>query len=400
MIRLRPALVVAHRWSGLTIAGFLIIAGVTGSTLPFRNELSWLCAPALWRANPTSPAARRLSGPELALRVEAATGAQAVAVPLNLDPRHAAWMYVAPRPGAPPLGYDQVVIDPYSAMVKARLKYGAIRSFPRDLPTFLLALHFGFVAGRWGQTAFGIAALIWLLDAMAAVALTLPMRRLRANETTPTGRRGAWLRRWRAAWTIRPHARGHKLTFDLHRAGGLWLWALMMVFAWSAFSMNLSSVHDPITHTLGAKPAFQPAQLSKPERQARLDYPGAARVGGLLLQREASARGFTLEHGERLDYLSAAGAYRYTAKTSLDFADTGATTVWLSSRDGHELAFEPPGGRSVIEKIDAWSNALHEADVLALPYRLFVSAFGLLVTGLAATGVLIWAKKRRASLRR
>nr|WP_306306218.1 PepSY domain-containing protein [Methylomonas koyamae] len=43
----------------------------------------------------------------------------------------------------------------------------------------------------------------------------------------------------------------YRINFDLHRAGGLWLWLLLLVFAWSSVYMNLSdSVYAPVTRTL------------------------------------------------------------------------------------------------------------------------------------------------------
>lgn len=183
-MRGRATLVVLHRWAGLTIAGFLLVAGVTGATLPFREELTWLCAPALWRAAPPAAGARPLPGPELAERVAAQTGGQPVQVPLRIDGDHAIAMFVFARPGARPLGYDRVIVDPYSGQVRERLRFGAIEAFPRDLPTFLLALHYGYIAGKAGQLVFGLAAMIWLLDGLVGVALTFPIRmRSRKLET-------------------------------------------------------------------------------------------------------------------------------------------------------------------------------------------------------------------------
>ncbi len=49
----------------------------------------------------------------------------------------------------------------------------------------------------------------------------------------------SWWRRWKPAWKIRWAASRYKLNFDLHRANGLWLWPILIVFAWSSVYMNL-----------------------------------------------------------------------------------------------------------------------------------------------------------------
>lgn len=40
------------------------------------------------------------------------------------------------------------------------------------------------------------------------------------------------------AWIIKP-GNAQRVNFDLHRAGGLWLWLALVLFAWSSVYMNL-----------------------------------------------------------------------------------------------------------------------------------------------------------------
>ncbi len=388
---MRAALVIAHRWAGLTIALFLVIAGVTGSALPFLDELSSLCASRLWAAAPPTPGAQPLSGPALAMRVEAATGGQVAQAPLRVDGRRAVALFVFAAPGRPKLPFDQVVVDPYNGRIRDHLRFGEVQALPRDLPTFLLGLHYGYVAGPWGRLAFGAAALVWLVDAFVGLALTFPRRRRNAPPRPPP----EWLARWRPAWVVRRHARGHRLTFDLHQATGLWFWPVALVFAWSAFGMNLPAVHDPLVRALGSAEARTPPALPEPLARPKLDYAAAARRGEALMHEAAEARGFQILAPSRLDYRAAQGAYRYTAATTLDVADGAATSIWLNATDGRGLAFVPPSAAAV-DRLGAWADALHEAQVFGLPWRIVTSAFGLLVTGLTVTGVMIWMKKRAA----
>src|SRR5690606_13559522 len=82
------------------------------------------------------------------------------------------------------------------------------------------------------------------LDCFVALYLTLPQRRESASHllrSTQSGNAEAktWWQRWKPAWRIRWRQGGYKLTFDLHRAGGLWLWLILLVFAGSSVYMNL-----------------------------------------------------------------------------------------------------------------------------------------------------------------
>ncbi len=45
--------------------------------------------------------------------------------------------------------------------------------------------------------------------------------------------------RWRKSFVVRRGSR-YQLNFDLHRAGGLWTWGILLVLAVSAVSLNLN----------------------------------------------------------------------------------------------------------------------------------------------------------------
>ena len=74
------------------------------------------------------------------------------------------------------------------------------------------------------------------------------------------------------------------------------------------------------------------------------------------------------------------------------WADPYTGAVRLKYRDG--LLANPTNA------FFQWLNMLHLAQVFGLPYRIFVSAMGVLIVTLSITGVLIWMKKRAARLMR
>jgi hypothetical protein len=41
--------------------------------------------------------------------------------------------------------------------------------------------------------------------------------------------------------------------FTCHRSSGRWLWALLLVFAWSGVGFNLQGVYEPVMGTLTGK---------------------------------------------------------------------------------------------------------------------------------------------------
>ena len=393
----RQTWVVLHRWAGLTMALFLIVAGATGVLLPWEEELTLASRPSMSQAAPPAPGTRPLDGVTLAERVARQTGAQVSFVPLDIPPDHAVRLAVQARAGQPPLGYDTVWADPYTGQVRLRFRYAVLADGAQNIVPFLYTVHYSLALGAWGIWAFGVAALIWTLDCFVGFYLTFPMRRKAASTVRSAG--SSWWARWKPAWAIRKGARGHKLNFDLHRAGGLWLWPLLFVFAWSSVGFCLPSVHRPVMTALGASKDFEPPTLAAPLDAPPIDMRGAQRIGRELMMGEGARHGFTIKREGYLFYRPAWGLYGYSARTSADPADHDPQTrVWFNGRDGRLFYFQGPLGENATDATMRWFYMLHMAQVFGLPYRIFVSLLGLAVVALSVTGMAIWMKKRSARL--
>jgi uncharacterized iron-regulated membrane protein len=70
--------------------------------------------------------------------------------------------------------------------------------------------------------------------------------------------------------------------------------------------------------------------------------------------------------------------------------------VFFDANDGSLKLVLLPTGQFSGNTITSWLIALHDANVFGLPYRIFVSALGLVIAMLSVTGVYIWWKKRKA----
>jgi uncharacterized iron-regulated membrane protein len=89
--------------------------------------------------------------------------------------------------------------------------------------------------------------------------------------------------------------------------------------------------------------------------------------------------------------------YVYGFTTAADIGHHGGgTRVAFDSNTGGLKAVDWPSGANGTNTFNNWLVALHMAQVFGLPYRVFVSALGLMVTMLSVTGVVIWLKKRSA----
>jgi uncharacterized iron-regulated membrane protein len=84
-------------------------------------------------------------------------------------------------------------------------------------------------------------------------------------------------------------------------------------------------------------------------------------------------------------------------RSSRDIQDKrGRTRVFFDANDGSLKLVLLPTGQFSGNTITSWLIALHDANVFGLPYRIFVSALGLVIAMLSVTGVYIWWKKRKA----
>jgi uncharacterized iron-regulated membrane protein len=398
--------VVAHRWAGLTIAVFLTIAGFTGAFLAFMDELDAWFAPNAHLVSPPTPDSRPLDSVELRERVRTLyPGAVINYLPLHVEPGHTVMLGVDridPATGrivpwSPEI--DEAFVDPYTGNVVATRLWGDPTQGAINAMSFLYRLHYTLASGNIGRYAFGIAALIWTLDCFLGFYLTLPQRRRREPGATDQAAR-PWWSRWKPSWLVRWSGGQHKLTFDLHRAGGLWVWPLLFVFAWSSVSFNLDEVYDPVMKLFGQEQLLDGVTpLPKALHAPKLDFRAAAEQGREHARLEAQRRGLTLEpeRFSALLYRPKHGVYVYYFSTDRDFTNRGGRTMVLFDANSGELRkTRLPQGQNGANTFTHWILALHMASVWGLPYRIVVSALGLIVTMLSVTGVLIWMKKREA----
>lgn len=402
--------VIAHRWAGLTIALFLAVAGITGTALAFLDDLEPLLAPEVHRAQPAAAGARPLD--PLMLREQALArypGTTINYLPLHLEPGRSLKLSVkrpdsAPRTADPwPAGWDELFIDPYTGRELGAREWGDIGEGAINFMPFLYRLHYSLALGDWGILAFGIAALIWTIDCFIGFYLTFPVRLKQGAQPDRHGAPGWWTR-WKPAWLVRWSGGPHKLNFDLHRAGGLWIWPLLLVFAWSGVGFNLPQVYNPVMQSFGyTRIDHGIAKLASPRHAPRIDFRTATVVGRQLALTEMARRGLVIEEGRRsvLIYRPDRGTYIYRFGSNRDFTTNGGRSMVVFDGDtGRLLKTILPQGQSGANTFTNWIMALHMGTVWGLPYRIAVALIGLMVTMLSVTGVLIWTKKRSARIGR
>jgi uncharacterized iron-regulated membrane protein len=394
---MRAGLVVLHRWLGLFMAVFLFIAGLTGAVISWDHELDEWLNPQMFHAK--SGAATTFSALELAEKLEAQDQrAMVTYLPLAIEPGHALGMSVGakldPQTGkAYAIDYNQVALDPATAEVQGQRMWGDVSLSRENLLPFLYKLHYslhipdGF-GMELGMLFMGIVGIVWVIDSFVALWISFP------NRTA-----------WRKSFAFRWKQGGYKLHFDLHRSGGVWLWALLLMLAVTSVSMNLQfQVVRPLV-SLVSELSPSPFAVRAPNPADEPRMPMINRAEAIrLAQAEAEKRQWTLPAGG-VFYSAEVGIYGVGFfEPGNDHGDGGLGNPWLyfDGQDGRFLGAVEPGVGTAGDIFMQAQFPLHSGRILGLPGRILVSLLGLAVAVLSVTGIVIWARKRagRASAAR
>jgi uncharacterized iron-regulated membrane protein len=395
-LTLRKVALLAHRYVGLTIMVFLIVAGLTGSIVAFYHELDVALSPALYRVEPS---AQRRSIDPFTLRDRATEhlpqGATIPLVPLDTPPGEAVGFWVELPEDLDAAGHHtEYFFDPYSGALNGTRRWGDPRAGKQGLMSFILSLHYTLALGDVGKLLLGLVALLWTLDCFVGAYLTFPP----SSSRRATKRAKSRLSRWKPAWLLRAN-KLFSLVFTWHRASGLWLWGMLLVFSWSAVGLNLYEVYQPVMRAVyGPANEHDVPKLAAPLERPALSFRQAHDEARRLMTKEAEARGIDIYAERMLRYLPAAGRYEYRVYSSRDISKRYATsTLWLDGNTGQMMDFMLPTGDNLGATVTTWIYQLHFGTITAggWPYRIFVSLLGIAVALLSASGLWIWSRRRR-----
>lgn len=402
---MRSVLVRLHRYIGLTIAAFLIVASLTGAVLSWDQELDEWINRDFFTVTSNGP---YRSPHDLAQLIEAREPRGRVTfMPLYFEPGRNAPFTVRPRTNpetgeAFALDYTHVFVDPVTGVELGRRDGDGNTLSWRSLMPFLIKLHYslhipltasGTDLGSW---LLGLIALIWFINSLVAIFLTFPPKRRAPKAPQATASRG-WWRRWGASWKIRWRGGPATVNFDLHRAGALWIWPALLIVAFTGFTQNLST------------DVFQPAisALSKPtpgpyDTRAPVPDPN---VGPALRSSEIAGR--ARAEATRLGWNEPAYSMSFSPdfniyavhflhpKDDIGGADISIKTLYLDGDDGRVFSLRTPLSGTAADIIEKMQFPVHSGRLFGLLGQIFISFLGLMVAMLSVTGILIWARKRR-----
>ena len=411
----RRALTLMHRCLGLTMAGFLIVSGLTGAVISWDHELDEWLNPHLLNAKSQGTA---LPSMTLLETIENRFPEVQVTYFENAaEPGHSQYFLVEPRvnPVTNELhetDFNQVYMDPVTGQILGVREWGAFWPLSREtFVSFLYEFHFSLHVpefwgiDHWGVWLLGAIALIWTIDCFIGFYLTLPRRRRAAatnatavDPSLQTDIRGYW-QRWQPAWGVRWRGGSTRLNFDLHRAFGLWAWLVLFTIAFTAFSLNLyrEVFHPVMSMVSDVTPTPIDARTPTPHN-APIDPKVTFAEVMSVARVEADQRGWNKPIGS-IWHAREFGVYRaefYHPEEGHGTGGVGHNVLYFDSRDGRLLGHWQPWQGTAADIFVQAQFPLHSGRILGLPGRILISVMGLVVAALSITGVVIWWRKHQA----
>lgn len=354
---------VIHGWLALPIWAFLFVVCLTGSIATVSDEIVWLANPAV-RANVPAADARLLGYDEVLAAVEREEpGARVRSVSRPVKSIFALTVRVVRQDGRS----GTLFVNPYTGAVQGERGGFDFRQFVRALHGWLLLSGDNFQIGWYAVSALAIPLLGSLITGIVV-----------------------YKRFWRAY--LRPRLRtgkGKRVFWgDLHRLAGAWSIPFIAIIAvtggWFLIQEILFDNHISIS-TAGVPPVVARSDVpvvakGAPAPRITLEQATEA-VRAQLPDLEPS---FVRLPGSAYDHISVGGRGSYPLLFE---------TVEVNPYNGKVEHTRLVSDRSALELVTGSMRPLHTGDFAGVWLKLVYLLFGLLLTALVFSGMMVWTKR-------
>lgn len=342
-----------HAWVGLKLSVLASFVFLSGTLAVIGHELDWAIDPAM-RASPSAPAPA--SWGTIAANVATAVPQGTIlTIQRGPDP----WFATTAVVRGPDKRLHRVLVDPASGRVNRVAGFGSIQRFLRDLHRrLMLPLAIGIPI---------VTSISFVLMASLVTGLVTYKKWWRGFLKLP---RGGGQRRWMG---------------DMHRLLGLWsLWfvALMSLTGfWYLAELVAARAPDmaPVAADAAQVADVMPtgAALDAMVERARAAFPAL------------DIRAVQYPSG----YFAGVG---FTGQERAWLVTDGGNAVWLSPDRAAPIAVMRGDQLSLHQRISEMADPLHFGTFGSLWTKAIWFLFGLALTGLSITGVIIYARRLSA----
>lgn len=349
----RTTLLKLHRWVGLAFAALLLVQGLSGALLVFREEIEGVIHPAL----AVMPAETRVPVQSMVDTVrEAAPRATLQRIKLAEDPARAAMFVMRLEDDAPWI----VAVDPYNGRI---VRAGSYAAWPGE---WLFRLHDALLAGKTGEIVVSIEGIALVFLVGFGVVIWWPGRR-----------------RLKSGFRILTGQGTDRAVRTAHRAVGA---AIGIVLVMSGMTGAL------LIHRAALQP-YLPV-VPRPKFEVALSPETPLRPVDTLLA-DAQSRHGPLPLRE-VRFSGAAGQV-----VALYFQDESSRRpnatrqYFYNAYEGVELGRYEPAALPPMNTAYDWLFTIHTGKAGGLPGRLVVLTGGLSLVFFAGSGVWLWLSARR-----
>lgn len=356
----------AHRLLGLVVGTVLVVSGLTGSALVFRQEIDRALNPHLLTVAPTASRAPLQPILDAVRRGHPEATPTRIRMPQRPEDAYEFWLGTAPD--------KYVYADPYRGTL-----LGSRR--PTEFITgWLFLAHSHLLAGERGKRVAGTAALCLVLLSLTGLVLWWP-------------RDAPWRSwaSWRVALTITRPQGAKRLTYDVHRALGFYASMFLLVAGISGASLAFPGSFERVAHLLagttsvsvGSSVAAPVAGTAALPLDALLGIAERAQPGGVAT------------------YVYLPGtpgqAFRVRQRLAGEAHPTGKSFVHVDPVTGRVLAVEDGQRAPRGARLYSMLYPLHIGVLGGLATRLLVLLVGLSLPVLALSGALVWWQRGRGA---
>lgn len=354
-----------HSWLAMPIWAFVFFVCLTGTLATVSQEINWLVDPA-FRANKPSAEAQAIGFDGALAALHKSDPAADVQWMMQTEDYFA----IQARVTYPDASSATLYVNPYSGAIQGKAPEMSLRGFLR-------ALHGWLLIPFKGGTSLG-----WYLVS----ALSIPLL-----GSLITGLI-VYKKFWRGFFKFRIRfSQGPRVAWgDFHRLAGVWslwfvgviaitaFWLLIQAVMWTA-RVSISTAGPPVMVAREEVPIVQPGQ----------SVPRIALSEAMQVSREHMPAGFTPTYvGIPSNAYSHVRVWGRSGSWPLLYEWTSVNPYTGKVEDSRKLS-----DRSKLELVTESMRPLHAGDFGGLWVKLIWAFFGLLLSMMVLSGMLIWTKR-------
>lgn len=359
-----------HLYLGLSIGGFLVLLGLTGSILVFYLEIDQLLSPQMQPSSiPYEMPSQQAILDALQQAQPSRQGAWRIEQPLHADWPIMARYYTPVESADKNFAPLMLTVDPVNLQVTSARLWGDYAM------TWIYNLHYSLLLEKPGKIAVGISGLLSLLSFISGIWLWWP----------------GWSR-LKSALAVKLRSGKARKNYDLHVLSGSYGLVFLLILSLTGAALALPDETALLIKPFSNLHRSPDLTLSHPHATVRINADQAVKIAQ---QRFPAAELRWVETPGLNNLKPWRIVLHHRNEPSRRFP---RTQVWVDPFNGDILAVRDTRDDSNGDILMHWLHPLHNGEVFGLTGRIIVFIAGFLPLILFVTGLIRWLQKRRARI--